>query len=120
MIPPRFFFYRSLRLTKKKDFDAVYAHTQCRRTSAATFHAKPNAFDHSRIGISIPKRVGNAPTRNKVKRLLREAFRQIQHDVPSGYDIVVTVHKNTELSLQSSKKLLLSVLQEYDLKCQRN
>ncbi|MBT4584773.1 MAG: ribonuclease P protein component [Phycisphaerae bacterium] len=117
MIPVRFSFPRSLRITKKKDFDAVYAHTMCRRTSALMFHAKPNGLAISRIGLSIPKRVGTAPTRNTLKRQFREAFRLIQHDVPSGYDLVVTMHKHENLSLESIEKLLHAVLQEYDDQC---
>jgi ribonuclease P protein component len=51
--------------------------------------ARANTQTHARLGLSMPARVvGNAVRRNLVKRLVRESFRQHQHDLPSA-DIVV-------------------------------
>ncbi len=48
-----------------------------------------------RIGITIPKKTGNAVVRNHWKRLIREAFRTQQHQLPSGFDFVVRPKKGT-------------------------
>jgi ribonuclease P protein component len=113
----RLFFSRSIRLTKKKEVDDVYASMLCRRTKFMMLHAKENGLAHSRIGISIPKRVGNAIIRNTLKRRLREAFRHVQHEVPEGYDLVVTIHKSENHKKNALETLILSVLQEYDHIC---
>ncbi len=113
-------FPRTLRLTKKCEFDSVYASRQCRQTNHMMFHAKKNGLRQSRIGISIPKRVGNAIVRNTLKRRLREAFRHVQHEIPQGYDLVVTIHKNVSPSRNSLEILILSILQEYDQLCKNN
>ncbi|MEM6779562.1 MAG: ribonuclease P protein component [Planctomycetota bacterium] len=42
-----------------------------------------------RLGVTIPKKTGNAVKRNHWKRLIRESFRQCQHELPRGYDLVV-------------------------------
>jgi ribonuclease P protein component len=42
-----------------------------------------------RLGVTVSKQVGNAVTRNRVKRRIREWFRQAQGRLPSGSDIVV-------------------------------
>ena len=46
----------------------------------------PNGLEFTRYGISVSKRVGNAVTRNRVKRLLRENLRQTQ--IKAGWDVV--------------------------------
>ncbi len=50
---------------------------------------RPNGGPHARLGLSVPARlVGNAVRRNRVKRVVRESFRQHQHLLPA-VDIVV-------------------------------
>lgn len=49
----------------------------------------PNAGPLSRFGYAIPKRVGNAVVRNKIRRRLREILRSLP--LREGFDIVITV-----------------------------
>lgn len=46
-----------------------------------------------RIGISAAKRVGNSPTRNKIKRRFRELFRLHQHELRPDSDIVLSLRQ---------------------------
>lgn len=41
-----------------------------------------------RIGITVTKKIGNAPERNRVKRLVREVFRRERARFPAGCDVV--------------------------------
>ena len=47
-----------------------------------------NGLAWSRLGISVSKRVGKAVQRNYVRRRIREAFRSMKADLPTGLDIV--------------------------------
>ncbi len=51
----------------------------------------PNGTPTSRLGITTTRRLGKAVTRNRARRLVREAYRTRQQDVPGGYDLVVVV-----------------------------
>ena len=42
-----------------------------------------------RLGLAVPRSVGSAVVRNKVKRLLREAWRELLPGVPAGHDYVL-------------------------------
>lgn len=50
-----------------------------------------NALPWSRLGVSVPRKVGNAVRRNRIKRLLRETFRLHREQFPARSDIVITV-----------------------------
>ena len=84
---------RRARITRSGDFDAVYR----RGRSAANRHLVVYAFARderpptspARLGLSVSKKVGGAVERNRVKRVLRERFAEIQPTLPCGIDVVV-------------------------------
>ena len=60
----------------------------------------------SRLGIRIGRRVGSAPTRNLIKRRLREAYRLTQHDWPIVFDLVITVRPHAPLIFADYQRTL--------------
>jgi ribonuclease P protein component len=50
-----------------------------------------NHLEYSRLGVSVGKSQGNAVVRNRLKRLMREAFRRNQHQIPAGFDYVMMI-----------------------------
>jgi ribonuclease P protein component len=69
-------------------------------------HAAPNGQAQWRIGISIGRRVGNAVTRNKIKRRLRESFRLSRSDWPGGFDLILIVRPHEPLNRVEYTRLL--------------
>lgn len=83
---------RRHRLSRSKDFDAVYRHGASTSTRYLTLHWFPREEDADgipRLGLAVPKSVGTAVVRNRVKRLLREAWRSRLESVPQGKDYVL-------------------------------
>lgn len=66
----------------------------------------PNELDHPRLGLAVARRVGRAHERHTIKRRLREAFRYLQHDLPTGYDFVIRVRPHEALALAEYQKML--------------
>jgi ribonuclease P protein component len=81
---------RANRLSRSRDFDAVYRHGR----SASSRFIVLYWFDQEetaapRFGLSVPKSVGNAVTRNRLKRQLRELWHERLDRVPPGQDYVL-------------------------------
>jgi ribonuclease P protein component len=74
-------------------------------------YALPNELAHARLGLSVPRRVGGAAARNRIKRLLREVFRHHQSDFPRGYDFVVNVQAHTPRQRDEYEALLPAAMQ---------
>lgn len=90
-----FKFPRHVRLLKNHEFQAVFQKTRCRSSdNKLTVLATHNGLDHARLGLAIGKRaIKTAVGRNRLKRLVRESFRQHQQQL-SGLDIVVLGREN--------------------------
>lgn len=101
---------KSRRLGGRNEFAAVRAGGTSRLRGPLGFRILPSKLGFNRIGISIGRHVGNAVRRNRIKRLLREAFRLEQHRLPKGFDIVVSVRKHEPLALEKYKDHLRSAL----------
>ncbi|MCA9294082.1 MAG: ribonuclease P protein component [Phycisphaerales bacterium] len=93
------------RISNKLEFDRVFKAKARKHVGPLTIFAMPNGLPHLRYGLSVPRRVGNAVTRNRIKRLLREALRHNQHDLPSapdggGYDWLIAVRPHEAMTLE--------------------
>jgi ribonuclease P protein component len=97
--PSSYSFPQRLRLKTADQFRIVYEHRTSRSSGPLTAYAIPNDLEHCRLGLSVPRRVGTASRRNRVKRLLRESFRLMQHDLPGGYDVVINVRPHEPMAL---------------------
>lgn len=105
----RFTFSRSRRLSGRRAFSRVFEGKTRRSRGPLTVYALSNAVGHPRLGLSVSRRVGNAVKRNRIKRLLREAFRLSQHDLPGAYDYVIVVRAHPPLGLPEYCAILLDL-----------
>jgi ribonuclease P protein component len=82
---------RRYRLSRSRDFDAVYRHGRSASTRFLTLYWFPREDDEEapRLGIAVPKAGGGAVVRNWLKRQLREAWRARLETVRPGCDYVL-------------------------------
>jgi ribonuclease P protein component len=81
-------FPKTLHLRKEADFERVYARKCKAADGVLLVFADRNDLGVTRIGLSVSRKHGGAVIRNRLKRLLREAFRLSQHDLPPGIDLI--------------------------------
>jgi ribonuclease P protein component len=85
---------RRHRLSRSRDFDAVYRRGRSVSTRFLVLYWFPRedgADAGARLGLAVPKAVGSAVLRNRIKRRLREIFRARSGDLPQDHDYVLVV-----------------------------
>jgi ribonuclease P protein component len=82
---------RRYRLSRSRDFDAVYRRGKSVSTRFLVLYWFPrdDGGDEPRLGLAVPKASGSAVVRNRVKRQLREAWRALLPGVCAGQDYVL-------------------------------
>ena len=87
----QFSFPKEKRLVSKGQFKAVLARGLRFSNELLTLCMAENDCGYPRLGISVSKSCGNAVVRNRLKRLLREAFRQSQDRIPASFDYLLMI-----------------------------
>jgi len=112
-------FSRRQRLLKAAEFEAVFAHRCAVRALYFQVMGKPNALGHARLGMIVSKRLfPRAVDRNRVRRHIRESFRQMAASLPA-LDLVVrsTEAPPKNIAPENRRQDLLSALGKAAEKC---
>lgn len=102
-----------MRLRHDTQYQRVYGARMRKARGALAAFAAPNELPHYRLGLAVGKSVGNSVERHRAKRLLREAFRLSQHELPrgpdGGYDLILSARGKQALTLDSARALVVEL-----------
>lgn len=97
------------RIKKSDEFLATIKRGKLYKNCAYIIYLKPNTFSYIRIGISTSKKLGNAVTRNKIRRQIRSMIHELVN-YEANKDIVIIVKKDYLNSDYQANKTLLGNL----------
>ena len=82
-------------ICSNNDFRRLYAKGKSFVSPLVVVYVKKNRNQGLRVGITTSKKIGNAVLRNRSRRVIREAFRELSPRVKSGYDLVFVARGRT-------------------------
>ena len=59
----------------------------------------------NRLGISTARNFGNSVERNRIRRLIRENYRELEETLPIGWDIIFSARKTKDAALPSYQEV---------------
>jgi ribonuclease P protein component len=109
-----FSFPKNKRLISNRQFKAVMAKNRRLSNRVLVLYMAKNGLECSRLGVSVGKQRGNAVVRNRLKRLIREAFRKNQHQIPAGFDYVLMISPQWPRKSNVEKSLGLPTFEQVE------
>ena len=103
--------HSELTLRKQSDFSRVYKQGKSKGSRFAVILYRRNGLKFTRTAFVASKKVGNSVQRNRARRLMRAAYRAVEPNVKSGYDIIFVARapiigcKEPEVEKQLKKTL---------------
>ena len=103
-------------LKKNSDFKRVYFKGKSYVSSSLVVYVFKNKWKLSRYGITTSKKIGCAVKRNRARRIIKQAFRELSKQVKPGYDLIFVARGKTPfLTSVILKKDLYKILKKNNL-----
>ncbi len=109
---------KKYRVKKKDEIDAIIRDKKSKGNKFFVIYNKENTYNYPRFAISIGKKYGSSVKRNKIKRQIRYALRQIENIKNKDYVIVVRPNAST-LSYQEIEKNVKNLINKKETETEK-
>ena len=99
---------KSQTLKENKDFRRLYYRGKSAAGSYVVTYAQKSRNKGLRYGVTTSKKIGNAVARNRARRVLRAAFREVYPMIKPGYDIVLVARTKTTFTKSTALTPILT------------
>ena len=102
---------KNFRVKREKDFKEIFQYGTSFANRKFVVYQLENQKSHFRVGLSVSKKLGNAVTRNQIKRRIRHILLSVREHLADNVDFIVIARKGVEsLDYAEMEKNLLHVL----------
>ncbi|KZE37579.1 ribonuclease P protein component [Bhargavaea cecembensis] len=100
------------RVKKNKDFQRVFKHGKSfANRQFVIYSVRTEGQEEFRIGISVSKKIGNAVTRNRIKRHVRQAVHELKDELLQDRDyIIIARNQAASIDFHETKKSLIHIM----------
>lgn len=107
---------KQYRVKDTREFDTIIHHRKSVGSKSYVIYAKEKKEKQARIGIAVPKKLGNAVLRNKIKRQIRAILRPMPF-YEGNHDLIIIVRKPyLDRSYEDNQKDLEKLLKHVKIK----
>ena len=94
-------------IKNNRDFMNLYRRGKKIDTPLFVIYYRKNRYYEKRLGITVSKKLGNAVKRNRTRRIIREAYRNVEETLNNGWDIVIVAKYKATLMKEKNIEVIL-------------
>ncbi len=99
---------RIISIKRNNDFLRLYRRGKSAATPFFICYVAPNRQGKTRLGITTSKKIGKAVARNRARRVLRAAFREVYPELKQGIDIILVARTKTTFTKSTALTPILT------------
>lgn len=107
---------KTLSITRNSLFRRLYSKGKSAASYDIIIYTLANKSGGNRLGITVSTKIGSAVVRNRIRRRLREAYRSVENNIPSGVNMVIVARTAAkDKPMPQLRETLVKLLKKNDL-----